>query len=195
MATSIWGILLKIVSRINSRSLVLLLFAVLALMVVSGCGDKKEGSTDTAAETSNSDDGGTVKVVGPTDTKTMTEAQTKAEEKKNFSEEPPPIQILVGNTTGYYVDKPTIVIAKSKSELRVIQKKHFTHGVKKQELAPIEFPTRQIDALFLPQGKKGSLVTITDVHQEGDTIVVTAIRLLPGDGCSVSGPKPRPFHW
>ena len=70
---------MKIVTRLNSRSVVFLLCAALAMLIVSGCGDKKSGNTDSAAPGSNVPNGATVEVQGPTGTKTMTQELAKAE--------------------------------------------------------------------------------------------------------------------
>lgn len=75
-----------------------------------------------------------------------------------------------------------------------MMKKHFSNGVKKQVVAPIDCKTRQTVGLFLPKSPKGSQLAITDVHQEGDTIVVSAVKLLLGKGCPTSSTKPRLFH-
>lgn len=180
--------------RNNARWATIVVFAVFALFVAGGCGGNnqpsgaKTGPGAKAGVPGNEAGGVTVeagKVRSP---------QEIAQEKKHFSQEPPPVQILTGNTTGYLVNKPTVAIAQTTPEFRAMMKRHFSNGVKKQQVAPIDFKTRQAVGLFLPKSPKGSELAITDVHQEGDTVVVSAAKLLAGKNCKFPPGKPRLFH-
>lgn len=110
--------------------------------------------------------------------------------------EPPPIQILSGEDSGYRVKKPTVVIVKSQRAMNKLLAKHFSQGVKRQEVVPVPFKQdRQLVAVFMPQKEKDALVTIVSVSSNGKTIKVDARLLLPGKGCTVTGTRTRPFAW
>lgn len=175
------------------RSAALMLAALLMLAAFAGCGDDKDSGAETGkgappGVTGDEAGGFTVEAGKQRDPKDI------AEEKKNFSDEPPPIQILSGDDTGYRVKKPTVVIARTAKEFAAMRKKHFTHGVKRENTAPIDFKDRQIVALFMPEVRKGTLIVIIDVHEAGGGVVVKATRLLPGKGCKTAKFKPHPFH-
>jgi hypothetical protein len=191
----IWGILLNTATRSTARSLAVLLLIALIALVVSGCGSSNKSTASTATGPGATGGakgdaaGGYAVEAGK-----IRDPKDVAAEKKHFSAEPPPVQILTGNDTGYYVNKPTVIIAQSNSQWKAMKKKQFAHGIKKQEIAPIDFKTRQAVGLFLPTSPKGSELAITDVHQEGTTVVVTAVKLLNGKGCKAPPGKPRLFH-
>ncbi|MBI4898272.1 MAG: hypothetical protein HY827_07875 [Actinobacteria bacterium] len=164
------------------------------MLFAAGCGgDDKPSGTETGkgatAGVPGDEAGGVTVEAGK-----IRDPKEVEQEKKNFSEEPPPVQILTGSTTGFHVDKATAIVAKTTAEFRAMMKKHFSHGVKKQTIAPIDFKSRQANGLFLPKSPKGSQLAITDVHQEGDTVVISAVRLLNGKGCSTAPGRPRLFH-
>lgn len=184
--------------RFDLRSLALVALLAASLFVVAGCGGDDDKS-------SNSSDTNTFQPTEGTSDKAIEEAAKNGElseeaakkiEEQNYSEEPPPIQILTGSETGYRVSEPTVIVVQSKKELAALKKKHFSNGVKRQEIAPIGVgDDRQLVALIMPQDKAGALVAINDVHEENGKIVVGAVRLLPGKGCTDLGPKVRPIHW
>lgn len=174
------------------------LMAVL-LLALAGCGGDDNSSNNTGDQSAES----TVSTGADDEASLMEKAEkgqlTKEEAKKieeeNFSEEPPPIQILTGAETGYRVNEPTAVVVQSKSELAALKKKHFSRGVKREPIAPVGLGERQIVAVYLPQDKGGALVAVNDIHEEDGKIKISAVRLLPGKGCTDLGPKVRPFHW
>ena len=186
--------------RFELRTLFLVALMAVSLVAVAGCG----GDDDAASNGSQSAD--TSGATEATDQASLeekakkgqlTEEEAKRIEEENFSEEPPPIQILTNADTGYRVNKPTVVIVQSNSELKALKKKHFSNGVKRQEIAPIGLgpDKRQLVAVIMPQDKAGALVAVNDVHEEDGKIVVTAVRLLPGKGCESLGSKVRPVSW
>jgi hypothetical protein len=175
-----------------------MVLAACMLFAATGCGSDKPITENGSADTSSPDNVGAtgqaaIEEAKKDDGKVSAEEAKKIEEN-SISQEPPPIQVLTGNTTGYYVNKPTVVVARTAKEWSALKKKHFSHGVKREPIAPVEWGERQVVGLFMPKGKKGDLLNITDVHQEGDTVVVTAVVVKPGEGCKFSGPRPRPFH-
>lgn len=159
-------------NRLNAGRALALLIAVCFALAATGCGD-------------DDNDKKPVQYQDP---------QHQAEEEANFSEEPPPVQILAGFTSGYYVDQPTVEIVRTEAEMKALKKKHFDHGVRKETVAPTTWGERQVVGAFLPQDKPGALLTVTDVFEQGDKIVVKAVKLLPGKGCGYAEEKPRPFH-
>ncbi len=164
----------------------------IALFVVVGCGDDNsdtETGKGAAPGATGEEAGGFAVEAGK-----QRDPKDVAEEKKNFSSEPPPIQILTGEDTGYRVNGPTVVVAQSKSEFKKMVKTHFSHGVKRQDIVPIDYSTRQLVGLFLPQSKPGVLIVITDISEVDARIVVKATRLLPGKGCKTGGKRLHPFH-
>ncbi|MGB0872547.1 MAG: hypothetical protein ACPGWS_00740 [Solirubrobacterales bacterium] len=181
-------------NRSSLRLLVTLTCAVLIGVFVSGCGgdngdeNAKTGEGATAGATGNEAGGFAVEAGKQRDPKDV-------ERESEFTSEPPPVQVLNGNETGYHVNKPTVVIARSNKELKAMEKKHFDNGVERQEIAPVDFKTRQVVGLFLPESQRGALVAVSDVSQNGEEIKIKATLLLPGKGCESRGPRPRPFHW
>jgi hypothetical protein len=171
----------------------LVVVAALSVFAAAGCGSDKPAGSETGkgatAGTPGEEAGGVTVEAG----KVRSQKEID-QEKKHFSQEPPPVQILTGSTTGYKVNKPTAIIAQSGTEFKAMKAKHFSNGVPKETIAPIDFKTRQAVGLFLPKSPKGSELAISDVHQEGDTIVITAVELLPGKGCTTGSLRPRLFH-
>jgi hypothetical protein len=155
-----------------SRRLAAILMCVLIGVVATGCGD---------------DD-------GLESHPTQGEANQKAE-AENFSKEPVPFQVHTGYTSGYHVKEPTTIIARNDADLKELKAKQFSNGVKRDTIAPVDFPNQQIVAVFLPKSEPGTSVTITDVFPEGGQVHVKAVKLVPGEGCDVKQGSPYPFHW
>lgn len=184
------------IERLGPRALMLVAATVIVALVLAGCGDKKSSgsggnaSGSDGANTAAAGDGGN----GATEAGKQTSAARKAEEKKNFSSEPPPIQISSGDKTGFSVSKPTALVVKSKNEFKALQRRIFSNGVKNEGLVAIDFRTRQAVVLVMPKLQKGVIVVIVDVHQQGDKIVVAAVKMMPGDNCGTPDFKPNPYH-
>lgn len=182
----------KFESKTRMRAIVTVVVAVVSALIIAGCGGDDNAQTGEGAPpgaTGGEAGGFAVEAGKQRDSKDLNE------EEKAFSEEPAPIQILSGNETGYRVNKPTVVLVQSKKELSELSKTHFSRGVDKQTIAPIDYKTRQLVALVMPESPKGSLVAVTDVHEEDGKIVVEAVRLLPGKGCATGKTKPRPISF
>lgn len=178
------------------RLISIAVIAVAMSIVVAGCGsDNKTGSAG-----SQSGPGATNGATGTAAGGAAVEAgkqrdpQDVETEKKNFSKEPPPVQIDSGNASGIHVKKPTVYIVQSNKELKALRKKQFSKGVPSETWASTDFGTRQFVYVVLPESQKGSLLAITDIYQDGGTITVKAVHLLSGKGCKASGSKPRPWQ-
>jgi hypothetical protein len=116
-------------------------------------------------------------------------------QEENFSDEAVPVQVLTGYTSGNQVKTPTVVIARNDDDLKKLKKAQFSNGVKKDSMAPVEFPQQQIVAVTLPKSAPGTSVTITDVYPKDGQVHVKAVELVPGAGCITQKQKPYPFHW
>ena len=179
----------------SKRFLALIFTVLLGAAALAGCGSNNNnksiaigspaagGATNTQVTTGKV--GSTAETQDPNDSNKDT---------NKISKEPPPVQILTGNYTGIYVSKPTIRIVQSNKDRKALLNEHFSHGVQREPVAATTFTDRQLVGLFFPKSKKGTVVVITDVHQEGDHVVVTAVELTNGQGCKNKGPAPRPFH-
>lgn len=152
-----------------SRRLAAILICVLAAIFAGGCGDGSDSH------------------------QVQDEANQKALEE-NFSGEPVPFQVLTGRTSGNHVKQPTAVIARNDADLTGLKKDQFSNGVKRDSIAPVEFPEQQIVAVFLPKSPAGTTVTITDVYPKARQVHIKAVELLPGRNC-ISGGSVYPFHW
>lgn len=153
----------------TSRYLAAILICLLVVIVASGCGGDDSQSSQSEAD-----------------------AKAQAE---NFSGEPVPFQVLTGSTSGNRVRQPTAVIARNEADLTALKKKQFSNGVKRDSVAPVEFPKQQIVAVFLPKAPAGTTVTITDVYPKGGQVHVKAVELLPGKNCISDSKSVYPFHW
>lgn len=162
--------------RFRIRTCVIALAALVAAFALAGCGDKKPDGTESSNEPQK-----------------QRSAEDIATEKKNFRE-PPPVQILSGDDTGYRVKEPTVVVMNTQKAEDKVMKRHFSHGLKKQFIAGTLFKTRQVVALFMPRQPGGTLVILTDIYKDGDKLMVKGIRLLRGRNCPAPSRHPRPFH-
>ncbi len=179
------------------RFVLMLLALCIAATALYGCGGDKN---DTA--NAKTGEGATAGATGDQAGGFAVEAGKKRNqqdvenEKKHFSSEPPPVQVLAGDNTGIIVSKPTAFLVKSQKEYNALMKRHFSHGVQKQPVAPTDWKTRQHIGLFLPKSEKGAIVSVTDVYENTDTgtVVVKATLLTPGDKCGIPKTTPRPFN-
>lgn len=162
------------VERFGASALMIFAGSVLAALVLAGCGGNKSNG---AAEPG----------------KQISPAQ-QALEKKNFSSEPPPIQISTGDISGFKVAKPTVIVVKDINGFKSLKKRIFSHGVKQDNVADIDFKTRQAVALIMPKLQKGTIIVITDVHQEGNKIVLLVVKMLPGKNCAKPKYTPNPYQ-
>lgn len=181
----------------SMRLALLFCAALIGGAAITGCGSDDDATTQTA-EIGSTGAGGEENTDVTASKGATQEAQDPEDSNKDtnrVSKEPPPVQILTGNYTGVIVDKPTVMIIQSSKARKAMLDEIFSKGVKRQpSVAGSVFKDRQQVGLFLPKSPKGSVVVITDVHQEGDRVVVTAVELTNGKGCKNAGAKPRPFH-
>lgn len=161
-------------SRVASRAMILMLL-VLAVAAV-GCGKNSSNANSTNA--------------GPTSDR------VPVPDKTRFSSEPPPVQTLGGPDTGFRVSKPTAIIVRSLSEQTALYKKHFSHGVKREQPPGTDFKTRQLVGAFVPKQKAGTELVILGVSQDNQTkkVRVEVLLMAPGAGCSSKGIPRYPFH-
>ena len=180
--------------RVSKISRAITLIAAIALLafVVAGCGDDNDGSETGAgapAGATGSEAGGAAVEAGK-----QRDPKAVEQERKEFSQEPPPVQLQTGDRSGYSVKKPTVVIAQSNKELNSLTKKIYSDGVDKQDVPPVDFRTRQAVLVQMQDLPRGSLMQIQDVHTENGTMVVRVAQLKPGKGCKRPNYKPNPFN-
>lgn len=175
-----------------SRVLALIACLVLSAFVVTGCGDdddaSKTGAGAPAGATGTEAGGAAVEAGKQRDPKEV------AQEKKEFSEEPPPVQLQTGDRSGYIVSKPKVVIIRSNKELKAVTKRLYSRGVNSETVAPIDFRTRQAVLVQFPKQPKGTLMQIQDIHELNGKIPVRAARLLNGKGCKTADYRPNPYN-
>jgi hypothetical protein len=152
-------------------SISIFLVALLAL-VLAGCGSDNKSST--AGATQSDGASGTV---------------TAAK-----GVQPPPVQLLSGNETGIKVNKPTAYVIHTQTGLTALLAKHSAgKGVSSASLSAGDYKTRQTVAVFLPATKNGTSLYIDNVSPKDGKIVITAVKVPPGEGCKVGPKKARPF--
>lgn len=113
------------------------------------------------------------------------------QEKETFSEEPPPVQLQTDDLSDFHVSKPTLVFIHSQKEMNQIIRKL---GVKKSDVAPVQFETRQAVLVQMPTEAKGTMMQIQDVSVRNGVITVRAARLRNGKGCPTAKYKPNPYN-
>lgn len=174
---------------------VVLMLVALAMVggVLAGCGsDNNDSGSQTGA---GAPDGATGDAAGGAAVeagKQQTPAEKEAQ-AKNFDNEPPPVQIQSGLTSGIKVNSPKAVVVTSQKQENALRKKIYSDGSKKEEWAPTDFKTRQLVVLIMPQVSKGSQVAITGISSNGKVIKVKAVELTRGDGCK-AGSKTNPWQ-
>jgi hypothetical protein len=179
----------------SMRLALLFCVALIGGVALTGCGDDNAPKSAEIGSTGAGGEDNTQVTASKGATEQATDPEDSNKDTNKISEEPPPVQILTGNYTGVIVKKPTVMIVQSDKARRSMLNEIFSHGVKRQpNVAGSNFKDRQQVGLFLPKSPKGTVVVITDVHQDGDHVVVTGVELTNGDGCKNSGAKPRPFH-
>lgn len=188
--------LIQMLNGFSMRLALLFCVALIGGAALTGCGSDDDKAK--SAEIGSTGAGGETHTEVSSSTGSVPKAEDPDDSNKDtnkISKEPPPVQILTGNYTGVIVKKPTVMVVQSEKARRAMINEIFSHGVKRQpNVAGSSFKDRQQVGLFLPKSPKGTVVVITDVHQDGDHVVVTAVELTNGDGCKNAGEKPRPFH-
>jgi hypothetical protein len=178
--------------RIKSYTRVLLSGAlVLALtLVLAGCGDNSGTETGQGAPAGATGDqaGGAAVEAG----KQRNPADVKNEQQA-YGTEPPPVQIDLGESSGWNVAKTTVVVVNSNSELKSVKKKLQSKYSDTSEIVPIDFKTRQLIVLQMPKSPPGTAVQITQVKSGEGTITVEATKITRGKGCK-GGRSTNPFH-
>lgn len=173
-----------------ARILSLIVVAMALGMFVAGCGDDNSDGSETnpgaPAGATGSEAGGAAIEAGK-----VRDPKDVENEQKTYSEEPPPVNLQQGERSGYDVSKPTVVIARSNSDLKAMKKKIKASGVS-TEIAPVDFKTRQAVLVQFPKLPGGTLTQITDIHEEDGKIVVSTVKLNPGEGCP-KGKAGNPF--
>lgn len=166
------------------RRRALVLMAVLSLLAlgVAGCGDDNEPKPDNSAAGGFTAEAG--KVRDPADV---------AEEKENF-ENPPPVQLLSNNSTGIKVSKPKVEVIRTKKDFNALTKEHFARGIDEQTVIPPNFKDRMAVAVILPKSEPGTLVQIGDIQEKDGKVVVKAVEVVPGKGCSDGKGKGMTFR-
>lgn len=166
--------------------------AVLAAVVIAGCGSD-DSNTATGA---GAPDGATGSAAGgaAVEAGKQRDPEAVAEEKKNFSKEPPPVQIQSGNVSGYKVNKPTAVIVNSLKEQKALRAKVYAGDIPSSPWAATDYATRQMVGVFMPKSPKGSLIAVSDIFQNGQVIKIKTVQLLRGEGCKASGSRPNPWQ-
>ncbi|MGH2958284.1 MAG: hypothetical protein ACRDKE_01660 [Solirubrobacterales bacterium] len=180
--------------RINSYVRAVLSAAmILALcLVISGCGDDAPEGSETGA---GAPAGATGTAAGGAAVEAGKQRNPKdvENEKKEFGNEPPPVQIAVGQTSGWNVNETTTVAIHSDKELAAYKKKLKSKYSGTEAIVPIDFKTRQLIVMQLPKAPSGTSVQILQVSQDGSDIAVRAIKVNKGDGCKSNG-STNPFH-
>lgn len=178
--------------RFESPTRATALFFVLAALLLSGCGSDDDNGSKSGAGAppgaTGTEAGGAAVEAGK-----QRDPEDVEQEKENFSEEPPPVQLQTGDKSGFKVDEPTAVVAQSNKELRSLTKRLYSNGVPKEDVPPVDFKTRQAVAVMMPSQPKGTLMQITDIHEEGGKIQISIVRLLPGKDCPVGDYRPNPY--
>lgn len=177
-------------SKFPSSFLVLLVAVFAVGLFAAGCGsDNSDGSASgegTPAGTSGSADGGHAVEEGK-----QRDPKAVQQEKETFSQEPPPVQLQSGDRSDFSVSKPTLVIASSQGELNSLIRKL---GVKKADVAPVDFKTRQAVLVQMPTESRGTLMQIQDVSIQNGVVTARVARLTPGKGCGKPKYEPNPFN-
>lgn len=173
-----------------ARFLSIGLLAVAFGLVAAGCGSDNQDMSKTnpgaPAGATGNEAGGFAVEAGKERSQ-----QDIENEKKTYGEEPPPVNLQQGERSGYKVSKPTIVIARSNSELNAMKKKIKAKGVS-TAIAPVDFKTRQAVLVQFPKLKPGTLTQISSVNEGDGKIIVKTVKLTPGAGCP-KGDATNPF--
>lgn len=178
----------------SARFIAIVVFALAGSALIAGCGDD-DNATDSA-----SSPGATAGATGDAAGGAAAEAgkirdpQDVANEKKAFSDEPPPIQISSGNESELNLKSPTAYIVQSNKELKKLRDDAFSNSKESQSWADTDFKTRQFVGVFMPKSEKGALIAITDIYQDGNDIVIKVTKLLSGEGCKTGGSRPTPWQ-
>lgn len=161
------------------RTFACLIVVSLAAFGFAGCG--------------GNDDDGEISAVEQSQGKGQQTEEQKKQEAENFSSEAAPVPLMTGDLTGVRVSEPTVYVIHSKKDLDALVKRHNTRGVSGEKSAAVDFETRQAVGVFLPPQKKGTILAVNDVYEQDGTVMVKAVKLLPGKGCGTPADKPRSF--
>lgn len=180
--------------RINSyvRAVVSAAMILALCLVITGCGDDQPEGSETgkgapAGATGTAAGGAAVEAGKQRNPKDV------ENEKKAYGEEPPPVQIAVGQESGWNVGKTTVVAIHSDKELEKYKKKLKSKTSGTEAIVPIDFKTRQLVVVQMPKSPGGTSLQILQVGQDGSKIAVRAIVIEKGKGCEGSG-SANPFH-
>lgn len=186
----------------NDRSRTPFVYLIVALiaaaLLVTGCGDSDKDDT---AQSQQTGEGATAGAKGDqaggfaVEAGKIRNSDDVKQEQEEFSGEPSPVQVLSGDKSGVRSEKPKIFVVRTQKEYNAMMKQHFSHGVKKQPVAPTDWATRQHIGVFFPEEKKGTIVQVVDVSEskDGEKMLVRVAVLTPGKGCGVPSYTPRPF--
>jgi hypothetical protein len=139
------------------------------------------------------DDNNEISAVEQSQGKGQQTEQQKKQEAENFSSEASPVPLMTGDLTGVRVSEPTVYVIHSKKELDALVKRHNTHGISGDKPAAVDFETRQAVGVFLPPQDPGTILAVNDIYEQDGTIMVKAVKILPGKGCGTASKKPRSF--
>lgn len=172
-----------------TRKLALLIAALALAVFVVGCGDDNEDGSKTS-------EGAAAGATGDAAGGFAVEAGKKRDEKdveqeEAYSPEPPPVQLQTGDRSDLNVDEPTLEIARSNAELAKLRKQL---GLKRSEVAAVDFGTRQVVVVQMPSEARGTLMQIQDISVRNGVITARVARVLPGEGCARPDYKPNPFN-
>jgi hypothetical protein len=174
--------------------LIALMIAALALaLFAAGCGgdDQPEGSETNPgapAGATGNEAGGAAVEAGK-----VRDPEEVQQEKETYGDEPPPVFLLSGATSGWNVNKPTAQIIRSKKELNAVKKKLKDATVDTGTLAPVDYNTRQVIAVQFPEEEGGTLMQVSSVNEIDGKVVIKTVLLPAGKGCP-KGEAGNPFH-
>lgn len=169
------------------RLAMIALSTALLALVAAGCGGNSDSdSAGAPAGASGDAAGGFAPEAGK-----QRDPKEVEQEKKNFSQEPPPVQLQSGDRSDLIVNTPTVKIARSQKELNSLIKQV---GIPRSDVAPVDFKSRQVVLVQLPKQPRGTLMQIQDISVQNGVIVAKTALLKPGSGCKKPSYKPNPFN-
>lgn len=180
----------------SARLVAIVVLALAGSALIAGCGDDDGSKTALGESSPGATAGATGNAAGGAapEAGKIRDPQDVENEKKNFSDEPPPIQISSGNESELKLDDPKAYIVQSNKELKKMRTDAFNNSKESQSWAATDFKTRQFVGVFMPKSEKGSLIAITDIYQDGDDIVIKVTKLLNGEGCKTGNTRPAPWQ-
>lgn len=168
----------------------LVLVLVLAL---AGCGNDQPAGSETSegapAGATGDQAGGAAVEAG----KKRDPADVKKEQNA-YGTEPPPVQIDLGETSGWHPSSKQVVVINSNAELKSMKKKLQSKNSDMKDIVPIDFKTRQLIVVQLPDSPSGTALQITQVQPSEGTINIEAVKITRGKGCKTGGGSTNPYH-